>query len=228
MKKLLVLILFTAPLVGSAQKAILYKFNYKVPKAYMKQIIKYDKNGKIAMKEVGATMVQDVHTQQLDKEQINSVCESAAEMLKEIQGYTEVEIPYPKNPGSTTDKLDGFPSMGFKRTAKKMPADAYVELEVNLKDKMVGHPGDPEELNEEAEMRFQLESQLIIYDGQGNALVESTAVHTNGLEPLFSNKYTTELRENGTFVVKEPYFSQEDIMAIFELVKTDYLANGLN
>lgn len=223
-KLLLVLTLLVLPIAGFSQKAILYKFNYKVPSAYMKQIIKYDKNGNIAMKEVGANRVQDVYTQQLSKAQLMSVCESAVQMLKEKYGYEEIEILYPKNPGSSSDKLDGFPSKGYKRTAKKMPADAYVEIVVNLKDKMVGHPADPEELNEEREMRFELISELTIYDGKQNIINESTSNHTQNIEALFAEEYSTELRENGTFVVKRPYFTQEDIISIFELVKVDYLS----
>ena len=124
----------------------------------------------------------------------------------------------------TSDKLDGFPSKGYKRTAKKMPADAYVEIVVNLKDKMVGHPADPEELNEEREMRFELISELTIYDGKQNIINESTSNHTQNIEALFAEEYSTELRENGTFVVKRPYFTQEDIISIFEIVKEDYLS----
>ena len=227
MKKALILVFITIPLFCTAQKAILYKFDFKVPKAYRKQIINYDKNGNIAYYTNAADMkVPDVHTQQLSNDQITTICESTGQMLNEKYGYQEVEILYPKNPWTSLDKLENFPNKGYKKTAKKMPADAYVEIAINFKDKMVGHPADPEELNQEREMRFELLSELTVFDGSGNIIDEIAENHTAKLQPLLSNKYQTELKENGTFVVSRPYFSQEDLISIFGLVKEDLRASS--
>jgi hypothetical protein len=227
MKKILILALFITPLSSIAQKAILYKFDFKVPKAYRKQIINYDRHGNIAYYTNEADMkVPDVHTQQLSNDQITTICESTGQMLKVKYGYQEVEILYPKNPWTSLDKLENFPNKGYKRTAKKMPADAYVEIAINFKDKMVGHPADPEELNQEIEMRFELLSELTVFDGSGNIIDEISENHSAKLQPLLSGKYQTELKDNGTFVVSRPYFTQEDIITIFGLVKEIFLSTS--
>lgn len=226
MKKILVLALVILSCYqAEAQKAVLYKFKFKVPDAYMKNIINYDENGNIAYIERGGVQVQDVHRQQLAEEQVKLVCESMAQLVEELYNYKEVEILYPKVFGSTATSniLDDFPNKSYKRTVKKYPADGYVEVEINLKDKMVGHPGDPEEDNEELEMRFELISEMTVYDSKGAIIDEKAMVHTGKLEGVFDGKYDTELRENGTFVVRRPYFLQEDIISIFNIVKDDYV-----
>ena len=226
MKKILVLALVVLSFYqAEAQKAVLYKFKFKVPDAYMKNIINYDENGYIAYIERGGVQVQDVHRQQLGEEQVKLVCESMAQLIKQLYNYKEVEILYPKIFGSTSTSniLDDFPSKGYKRTVKKYPAEAYVEVEINLKDKMVGHPSDPEEDNEELEMRFELISEMTVFDNKGAVIDEKAMVHTGNLEAVFAGKYDTELKENGTFVVRRPYFLQEDIISIFNTVQNDYL-----
>ena len=118
-KVLMLLSLFILPSVAFAQKAVLYKFNYDVPDAYRKQIIKYDKYGRYAYKDhPSGKKVPDVHTEQLEKEQIENMCESTAQLLKDMYNYKEVEILYQENYNLRGGRLQNFPHTAYKKSKK--------------------------------------------------------------------------------------------------------------
>ena len=91
---------------------------------------------------------------------------------------------------------------------------------------MQTHSTDAEELNAEYSMTFELVSELTVTDISGNVIDEKSLTHTDKLNQLLGDKYSYEYNSKGAFYIRAPYFTREDIISIYGLVKDAYNSAG--
>ena len=218
------LILLALSLPSFAQKAVLYNFDFKIPDGFRHEIQEYDKNGEKEYIKNSYTgkMELNRYLEPISIDEVRSVCDSAVEMLKRQYGYQEVSMMYPKNPGFTTGKVSGFPNKGFKRTAKKNKADAYITMEFKMTDNtFLGAKNRSlwwEEAGKERTIFTDVTFSFTIYDANEGVISQKEVSLIDELQPLFSENYNTEIVDKG-FKIRKLYFTKSEIMAIYKMAE---------
>jgi hypothetical protein len=218
------LILFSLSLTSYGQKAVLYNFDFKIPDGFRHEIQEYDEDGKKKYIENSYTGKMELHRyiEPITLDEVGSICDSAAEMIKRQFGYEEVIITYPKNRSVTTGKVTGFPNKGFKRTAKKNKADAYITMEFEMKDNtFLGAKNRSlwwEESGRERTIFTDVTFSFTIYDPNEGVISHNKVNLIDELQPLFSENYNTEIVDKG-FKVRKLYFTKSEIMAIYKMAE---------
>lgn len=218
------LILFSFSIPAFAQKAVLYNFDFRVPDGFRHEIQEYDNNGDEVYIENSYTGKKELHRylEAITIEEVHAICDSAVEMFKRQYGYEEVIMMYPKNPSITVGKVTGFPNKGFKRTAKKNKADAYISLEFEMKDNtFLGAKNRSlwwEESDRERTIFTDVTFSFTIYDANEGVISEKKVYLIDELEPLFNENYNTEVSDKG-FKVRKLYFTKSEIMAIYRMAE---------
>jgi hypothetical protein len=218
------LILLALSLPSFAQKAILYNFDFKIPDGFRHEIQEYDKKGKKEYIKNSYTgkMELNKYLEPISIDEVRSICDSAVEMLKRQYGFKEVSMMYPKNPGISTGKVSGFPNKGFKRTAKKNKADAYITMEFKMTDNMfLGAKNRSlywEEAGRERTIFTDVTFSFTIYDANEGVISQKEVSLIDELQPLFSENYNTEIVDKG-FKVRKLYFTKSEIMAIYRMAE---------
>lgn len=207
-----------------SQKAVLYNFDFRVPDGFRHEIQEYDQYGEKVYIENSYTGKKELHRylEPITIEEVHAICESAAEMLKRQYGYEEIIMMYPKNPSITVGKVTGFPNKGFKRTAKKNKADAYITLEFEMKDHaFLGAKNRSlwwEEAGRERTIFTEVIFSFTIYDANEGVISQKKVNLIDELEPLFNENYNTEISDKG-FKVRKLYFTKSEIMAIYNMAE---------
>jgi hypothetical protein len=219
-----VLIVLTMSISSFAQEVILYNFDFRIPDGFRHEIQEYDKYGNKAYIEnsYSGKMELNRYLEPISIDEVHSICNSAAEMLRRLYGYEEVLIMYPKNPSVTTGKVTGFPNRGFKRTAKKNEADAYITMEFKMRDNaFLGAKNRSlwwEEAGRERTLFTDVTFSFTIYDANEEVISQKEVVLIDELQPLFSDNYNTEIVDKG-FKVRKLYFTKNEIMAIYKMAE---------
>ncbi|WP_242082693.1 hypothetical protein [Aestuariivivens sediminis] len=218
------LILFMISFSSFAQKAILYNFDFWIPDGFRHEIQEYDKYGNKAYIENSFTGKKELHRylEPISIDEVHSICDSATEMLKRLYGYEEVLIMYPNNPSVTTGKVTGFPNRGFKRTAKKNKADAYISMDFKMKDNaFLGAKNRSlwwEEAGRERTIFTDVTFSFTIYNANESVINQKDISLIDELQPLFNENYNTEIVDKG-FKVRKLYFTKSEIMTIYRMAE---------
>jgi hypothetical protein len=210
-------------IVCPAQKAVLYNFKFDVPDDFRRQIQKYDENGRKMYRDQGGERVPDTFAESLSKKEVNLICESAAEFLKQKHGYSEVEILYPKSGWVSSGRLHSFPQRSLKKAIKKHPAEAYINVEIDIKNREPAFQwSDLQDQNTERVMFINMHSNYTVSDNSEATIYQETKTFTNELDQIFEENYATDFDEDGRYKLWKPYFTKTDIMRIYELVEEHY------
>lgn len=213
--------LYFAMTTAWSQTAVLYNFDFRVPDAYRHEIQEYDQNGKKKYKKDHyGKMVLDKYLEPVSVEEVHSICESAAEMLKRKFGYTEVNMMYPTMGGSESGKLSDFPNKGFKRAVKKNNVDAYITMEFKIENRVFAPQTSLyyEENGTERTMFMNITFSYSIFNAQEGVIDQKEISLKDELDQLFSENYNSEIVDKG-YKLRKLYLTKEELISIYKLAE---------
>ena len=204
-----------------SQTAVLYNFDFRVPDAYRHEIQEYDQNGKKKyIKDYYGKTVLDKYLEPVSVEEVRTICESAAEMLKRKYGYTEVNMMYPTGGGSQSGKLSNFPNKGLKRAVKKNTVDAYLTMEFKIENRTFAPQTSLyyEEKGTERTMFMNITFSYTIFNAQKGIIDQKEISLKDELDQLFSENYNSEIVDKG-YKLRKLYLTKEELIAIYKLAE---------
>jgi hypothetical protein len=213
------LFLISYSLNSTAQKAVLYNFDFRIPDAYRHEIQEYDQNGnKEYIKDHYGKTVLNKYLEPVSVEEVHAICELAAEMFKRKYGYTEINMMYPTWGGSESGKLSDFPNKGFKKAVKKNTVDAFITMEFKIENRMFAPQTSLhyEEKGIERTMFMNITFSYTIFNEQEGIIDQKEINLKDELDELFSDNYNSEIVENG-YKLRKLYLSKEEIIEIYKM-----------